>query len=453
LEQNVASARILIADDDKVICTVLGRVVREMGHRADCVHTAADAIAAARDGAYDVALLDLGFPDCDDLSTLKAIREQNPDTDVLMVTASTDDMKTVSEAVGLGAFDYVPKPIRKDDIRIRLTRVLKTRSVARSQKRAVSELASGSEASDIVGRSAVTREIVSRIAEASSYDVPVLISGETGTGKELIARALHYGGPRRDRPFVPINCAALPQELTESELFGHERGAFTGAHATRRGVFDQAEDGTLFLDEVGDMNLGAQASMLQVLECGEYRSIGGKPKTTEARVLLATNQDLDALIRQGRFRRDLYYRVNRIRIHVPPLRKRKEDIDDLVAHFMEHVERKIGKGVHRLDESAAAALRNYSWPGNVRELRNEVERAYIHADGDTISVLDLSSEIVAYHLAGEGDEVDPRSAEDVSRLLDGLKATGWRIGRTAEMLGIHRNTVRRWMARFGLRAP
>ena len=447
----MSAARILIADDDPEICEVLKEIVTGMGHEAETVGTAAGAIAAATEREQDLVLLDLSFPDCSDLSTLRTLRERCPDTDVIMVTAEVDDFDVVAEATRLGAFDYVPKPVRVDDIRIRVTRVMEMRALARDRARAVSQLARGSEFQDIVGESLATRTVVRQATEFAPFDIPVLITGETGTGKELIARALHFCGPRRDRPFVSINCASLPSELTERELFGHEKGAFTGAHASNKGAFEEAEDGTLFLDEIGDMNLQSQAALLHVLETGEYRSVGGRAKRSRARVVLASNQDLEGMIASGGFRKDLFFRINRIRIAVPPLRGRLEDVPVLARHFLEQMDRKVGKGVSSIAAEAHDALGRHDWPGNVRELKNEIERAYIHAHDESIRILDLSPTILAPREDEGQSQVNMASMEELQRLIEALRTTGGNETRAAELLGVHRNTVRNWMRKYSLK--
>jgi DNA-binding NtrC family response regulator len=448
--------KVLIADDDPVIRRALASVLHGMGHEVSQTSTAGETVETAAGGGFDLVLLDIGFPDSSDLGPLKSLRRRAPATDVIMVTAQTDDLGVVAEATALGAFDYVPKPVRDDDIRIRVTRVMQMRALRRAQARMSSELARGSEVDSIVGRSEAIRAIVEQARELAAYDTPVLITGETGTGKELVARALHFSGARRERPFVALNCAALAEGLTESELFGHERGAFTGAHQPRQGAFEEAEDGTLFLDEIGDTGTQAQAALLHVLENGEYRSVGGKTKQTRARVVLASNQDLEALIAEARFRKDLYYRINRLRIRIPPLRERREDVDALARHFLAGLEAKVGKGVAGISQEALAALRGYPWPGNVRELRNEIERAYLHAGGDGLGPLDLSPEVLVSREGDDGEETaDPDSLETIHRLVDALRAGGGSLTRAGEILGVHRNTVRRWMKSCGIygRAP
>ena len=445
---------VLIADDDPIICQVLSRLVGEMGCESTSVGTAAEAVETATSMEYDLVLLDINFPDCHDLSTLAKIKQVAPRTDVIIVTSESGDMNTVAEAVKLGAFDYIPKPVREDDLRIRVTRLTEVRNLSRRSERAISELARGRQFEDIIANSLIIRSLVRQAKELAQYDAPVLIVGETGTGKELIARALHYGGLRRDRPFVVINCAAIPTELTESELFGHEKGAFTGAHATRRGAFEEAEDGTLFLDEIGDMNPLAQASLLHVLERGHYRAVGGREKETRARVVFATNQDLSQLMASGKFRKDLYYRISRIRLNVPVLKERIEDVPLLADYFLQQLDDKVGKGVRSISPDALSILQAYDWPGNVRELKNEIEQGYLRAEGDVLTPVDLSSEILAAGAPVAGlPQLDQKSSDEIRRLVEALKESNGNLSKAAAMLGIHRNTAWRWMKKYALERP
>jgi len=447
----MAHSRILIADDDPDICSVLKEIVEELGHEVVCKYTATEAVNAVVADQFDIVLLDLKFPDCRDFSALREIREKSPDTDVIIVTAEADNLNTVTEAVRLGAFDYVPKPIRDDDIKIRVTRLLQMRELSRSNTFAIGQLAKGSRFEDIVGVSPAITRVVEQTRELAYHDAPVLITGETGTGKELVAKVLHYEGARKLKPFISINCAALPRELTESELFGHEKGSFTGADARRKGAIEEVRDGTLFLDEIGDMNTSAQAVLLRVLDSGEYHSVGGKLKRSLARFVLATNQDLDTLINQGMFRKDLFYRVDRMRVHLPALRDRKEDIPLLARHFLKTNEEKIGKGMHGISDEVMSSLTNYSWPGNVRELRNEIERAYMHARDEMIRPIDLSAEVLATQQPGEDAEViSAGTIEDLHKLVEALRTNAGSITKTAKALGIHRNTVYRWIKKYSL---
>jgi DNA-binding NtrC family response regulator len=447
----VKNMKILVADDDSMIREVLTDVLEDLGHEVAGVGTAGEAIQAVGQQRFDLVLLDLRFPDSDDLQPLAEIRKISPQADVIMVTAETDNLGLVAEAMKLGASDYVPKPIRDDDIRIRVTRVMQMRALRRAHSRAVAQLARGGEVTDIVGQSDPLKLVIQQIQEMAGYEFPVLVTGETGTGKELVARALHFCSLRRDRPFVSINCAALAQGLVESELFGHEKGSFTGASNSRKGAFEEAENGTLFLDEIGDMSPQAQASLLRVLEGGEYRSVGGRMKKTEARIVLASNQDLNQLIEEGEFRKDLFYRINRLKIELPPLRQRRGDVPLLARHFLEQIDAKIGKGLRDISEEALNVLQIYPWPGNVRELRNEMERAYIHCGESMLRVMDFSSEILVGQ--GSGTDGDPVSAEALSeaqRLLDALRVSDGNRSQAARRLGVHRNTIRRWMKKFGM---
>jgi DNA-binding NtrC family response regulator len=446
----LTAARVLIADDDPVICAALEGAVTESGHSATSVRTAAAAVDAVVSDSFDVVLLDLCFPDCSDLSTLREIRRRSPATDVVVVTALTDDLEVVSEAVRLGAFDYLPKPLREFDVRIALTRVLRHRELARSNERLASELARGRETSDIVGESLAVRTLRRQVAEQAAHDMPILVTGETGAGKELVARAIHNGGRRRGRPFVTLNCCALPRELAESLLFGHSKGAFTGAHAEREGAFAEAEEGTLLLDEIGDLGDETQAALLRVLDTGEYRPVGGKTMRSSARLVMATHRDLASLVEGGRFRKDLYYRVDRLRIHVPPLRERREDIGLLTDHFLALLNEELGGSIPGVEPEALACLERYDWPGNVRELRNEVERAYIHCRSGKLGLLDLSAELLAGDDGEGAASVTPKAAEEIDRLREALRSSGGRIAEAARLLGVHRNIVRRWMRRLGV---
>ncbi len=443
--------RILVADDDPIIRDTLLIVLQSMNFQTSSTKNAKETIQAVRNENWDVILLDLKFPDCEDLSTLRTIKEISPATDVLLVTAETDDLQIVSDAIHLGAFDYVPKPVREDDIKIRLTRVIEMRRLYQFRTRAVDELAKGQQFSDIIGVSDEIKLILHQASQLANYDIPVLICGETGTGKELVARALHHGGARRDDFFVALNCAALPQSLIESELFGHEKGSFTGAHNKREGAFAEAENGTLFLDEIGDMDMSVQASLLRVLEQGEYRSVGGVMKKTNARIVFATNQDLMELIQAGQFRKDLYYRINRFQLNLPPLRNRRNDIAHLAKHFLNSMDSKIGKRITGISPEAEAALANYDWPGNIRELRNEIERAYILTNENEIQLLDLSSEIINMSARVESAEVtDSQSLAELQRLIEVFRMSGENISKTAKILGVHRNTVHRWLKKYSL---
>ena len=444
--------RVLIADADRASCDILRGIVEGLGHETSTVHSAAKALLATENHAPDLVLLDPRFPDCTDLTTLEDILSKSPSTDLIVMAAETDGLDTVKQAARLGTFDYALKPIREEDIRIRVALAGERRSIVKSPARTIAEFAEERQDGDIVGESPAIRALVRQVQEIASYDTPVVITGETGTGKELVARSLHFDSSRRKAPFVRINCAALPLELTESELFGHEKGSFTGAQASRKGAFEEAGDGTILLDEIGDMNLQAQAALLHVLEHGEYRSVGGRKKRTRARVIMATNQDVEGLVARGRFRKDLYYRANRARLRIPPLRDRREDIPALADHFLRSIENKMDKGVHGIADDALEALGQYSWPGNVRELRNEIERAHMRAQNSRVGLGDLSPETLAARLEPEDreDKVDDKRFGDIQRLVDALRTTRGNVTRAADLLGVHRNTLHRWLRKYDL---
>ncbi|MBN2713900.1 MAG: sigma-54-dependent Fis family transcriptional regulator, partial [Planctomycetes bacterium] len=413
--------------------------------------TAADTIKLAlSDGNFDLILLDLKFPDCTDLSTLTELRRQIPQTDIIIVTAETDDLALVREAARCGIYDYVPKPIRENDIKIRVTRALEMRALAKTCQRAIDELACGSEIGDIIGQTPAVTYIKQQITQLGDHDLPVLILGETGTGKELIAHALHYSSKRRKSPFVSVNCAAIPQTLIESELFGHERGAFTGAVKSRAGAFSRAEDGTIFLDEIGDMNIEGQSRLLRVLEDGVFDTVGGKTETNRARVILATNHNLERLVEEQKFRKDLFYRIDRLRITTPPLRERGEDIRLLANHFLSKLNAKVGKGITEIPDNIINAMLKYQWPGNIRELRNEIERLYIMATGTELQSTHLSPSVLESTLQDTTEAMSLNSIRELENLLAAINASNGVINETAKILGVHRNTVSRWMKKYGL---
>ncbi len=445
--------QILIADDDGLIRQMLREILDEqLEVTTDVAATAAEAVEKAAATSYDLVLLDIHFPDCNDLTTLQRIRTAAPNTDVIIVTSQVDDLQIVREATRHGIFDYIPKPLRPEDIAIRVTRALEMRCLKHAYEHAIAELSAGWEFDDIIGQSAQMQSILKQAGQISSNDFPVLVIGETGTGKELIARAIHYASPRRHLPFVTINCAAIAPTLLEAELFGHEKGSFTGATTKRSGVFARAGSGSLFLDEIGDIRPEGQAALLRVLEQKEYTPVGGQTQTTDARIILATNQDLDTLVSEGKFRKDLFYRIDRLRINLPPLRQRKDDIPLLARFFLTQIESKIAKGITQIPDAIITALQSYDWPGNVRELRNEIERAYIQSTGHSLQISTLSPQVLVSAAADENEDsnIATESIDELQRLLDALRAADGNVSEAARILNVHRNTVHRWMNKYQL---
>jgi two-component system nitrogen regulation response regulator GlnG len=467
----MAEATILIADDDQAIRTVLTQALGRQGYRVRAAGSAAMLWRWVSDGEGDLVITDVVLPDENGLDLVPRIRKQRPELRIIVMSAQ-NTLLTAVKATQRGAFEYLPKPFDLNELVSVVNRALTqpTASDARAEKHedADSEL-------PLIGRSPAMQEIYRTLARLVGTDLTVMIAGESGTGKELVARALHDFGKRRGGPFVAINMAAIPRELIESELFGHERGAFTGATQRHVGRFEQAEGGTLFLDEIGDMPLEAQTRLLRVLQEGEYTLVGGRtPIHTDVRIIAATHRDLRQLIRQGLFREDLYYRLNVVPIRLPPLRERTEDIPLLARHFLTLVAAE-GLPPKRLDESATARLKEYRWPGNVRELENLVRRLAALYSQELIGLDVIEAELAETTPAATASE--PAMGESLSGSVerhlrdyfnahrDGLppsglydrvlreferpllsltlSATRGNQIRAAQLLGLNRNTLRK----------
>src|SRR6516165_6396167 len=376
------SIKLLLVDDDDDLRDDLIHLFRKQGHEVTAAVSGEDALNKAAHARFDVALLDLHLPGISGIDVLTKLKEQQPELEALMLTAHSS-IETAVEAMHHGAYDYLTKPFRTADLEIHVQKAFEKVQLQRRERQWLQQLSYESPRYRLVGSSPAMRKVVALIEKVAVTDATVLVRGASGTGKELVARALHSNSPRRTRPLVTINCAALQENLLESELFGHEKGAFTGAVAAKPGLVEVAEGGTLFIDEVGEMAPGLQAKLLRVLEDGHYRRVGGTQElNADVRVVAATNRDLAEEIRNGRFREDLYYRLNVVSIYLPPLRERRGDIPELVEHFL--TTRQIGPLRSRVDADAMKALVAYPWPGNVRELANVLERAQILAEGHVI---------------------------------------------------------------------
>ncbi len=384
-----ASRRILVADDEDTIRQSLADVLAEAGYR---VVTAADgrqAVDALQEHEIDVALVDVRMPELDGLQVLAHAAEHSPKTQVIIITAF-GGVDAAVEAMRMGARDYVTKPFNFDDILMRIERVLNMRRLADENVLLRSELASQYRFEGIVGPSAALKEVLEMVRKLADTRTSILITGESGTGKELIARAIHYGGITAEGRFVALNCAALPETLVESELFGYKRGAFTGPAKDKRGLFEVADNGTIFLDEIATMPLSVQPKLLRAIEGHGFLPVGGtEPVHVNARVLCATNRDLKAEVEAGRFRDDLYYRLNVVELRIPPIRERREDIPPLVEHYLDVFGRELNKPNAEVSPEAMAAMEAYDWPGNVRELKNVIERGLLFADAGVIGLQDL----------------------------------------------------------------
>ena len=452
----MAGEHILIVDDEPAIQSALRGVFEDEGYRVTAVGSGAEAIGVAADEAPDVAFLDIWMPGLDGLETLAEIKRVRPEMAVVMISGHAT-IETAVKATRLGAYDFIEKPLSLEKTLVTVTRALE-------HTRLESENATLREKLDvrwqIIGESAAIRVLREQIAMAAPTNGRVLVHGENGSGKELAARAVHALSARCDHAFVEVNCAAIPEELIESELFGHEKGAFTGAHARRRGRFELADGGTIFLDEIGDMSLKTQAKVLRALEEQSFLRVGGKDTVrVDVRVIAASNRDLQALIREGRFREDLFYRLSVIPIEVPPLRARTEDVLLLVDHFIRVFSAENGKRIKTLSGEALAYFLAYEWPGNVRELRNMVERLVIRAPRDVIEAEDLPAPLRPKEGPGEAAATRERTLREArdhferAYILAELRVNEWNVTRTAERLGIERSHLYRKIKAYGITAP
>jgi two-component system nitrogen regulation response regulator NtrX len=452
----MAGEHILIVDDERAIRAALRGVLEDEGYRVSDVGSGTEALACVQDEAPDLVFLDIWMPGMDGLEVLAEIKRLRPETAVVMISGH-GTIETAVKATKLGAYDFIEKPLSLEKTLLAATRALEHSRLERENRALREELERGHE---IVGQSPIMEELRAQIAIAAPTNGRVLIHGENGSGKELVARAIHALSARADGPFVEVNCAAIPEDLIESELFGHERGAFTGAVARRRGKFELAHGGTLFLDEVGDMSLKTQAKVLRVLEEQAFERVGGKDTIrVDVRVIAASNQNLSDLIAQGRFREDLYYRLNVIPIEVPPLRTRKEDIPLLVEHFITLFSGANAKRPKTVSVEALAYFLAYDWPGNVRELRNMVERLVIMTPRDIIGPEDLPPPLRPREVATVEDTQrertlkEAREAFERAYILSQLRAHDWNMTRTAEKLGIERSHLYRKLKAYGISPP
>jgi len=445
--------RILVVDDDRETCRFMDELLRGADRHIELAHTPDEALALAERGGFDLVVSDINLnAELSGLDLLRAFKRADPRLEILLISGF-GTLETAIEAVRAGAFDYVSKPFDIVEVKETVERALKRRAQPAAAP-AVREAVEAVPADGLIGRSRGMLAVYKQIAHAAGSDAPVLITGETGTGKELIARALHHHSRRAARPFVPVNCGALTEGLLESELFGHVRGSFTGALGDKKGVFEQADGGSIFLDEIGETSAAVQVRLLRVLEQGEVRPVGAsRVLTVNVRVVAATNRDLERAVREGSFRQDLYYRLNVIRIAVPPLRDRREDIPLLAAHVLRDVATRGGP-LRRLAPEALAALMSYAWPGNVRELENVLERLALGATGDMLESEDLPAvfrerppatlEEPLFDGLPSLEQMEKRYLAHVLETLRGNRT------RAAEVLGIDRRTLYRMMERFGM---
>jgi len=444
--------RILVVDDEPAQRELVGGFLRKHGFDVVEAGGGSEAVARFKREAFDLVLTDQRMPDLSGLEVLEAVRSTSPETAVVIMTAY-GTIGTAVSAVKAGAADYLTKPLNLDDLLHRVHRVRERQRLVAENRELREALAERHRVEGIIGDSGRMQEVLSLVRRVAPSDATVLIRGESGTGKELIARALHYASPRAAGPLVKVNCAALAESLLEAELFGHEKGAFTGAVASRKGRFELADGGSIFLDEIGDLPPHLQVKLLRVLQEREFERVGSsRPIKVDVRLLAATHRNLEALVREGRFREDLYYRINVVTIVLPPLRERREDLPPLIEHFLRAFAGKNGKTVRGLTREAREALLRYDYPGNIRELENLMERAVVLTRDDVIGVEDLPLTLeTPAPGAGEGagliaavEGLERRMIRDALAKADGTQT------RAAELLGISERVLRYKLKKYGL---
>ncbi|MBX7255882.1 MAG: sigma-54 dependent transcriptional regulator [Candidatus Hydrogenedentes bacterium] len=438
-------SRILIAEDDETQRHILVDILTVSGYAVMGVASAKEALASLRDETYNVLLTDLRMPEMDGVELLRQAKRIRPDIDVVVMTAYAT-VKTAVTAMKEGASDYLAKPFDKDELLVVIERTLE-RSNLRRENTQLRELVAGAASmGNIIGESPAMQRVFNVVHRVVPLNTTVLILGESGTGKELVARHIHFAGPRKSKPFAVVNCAAIPDTLVESELFGHEKGAFTGADTSRQGKFETANGGTLFLDEIGDMRLESQAKLLRVLQDGVVERVGSSTqRKVDVRVIAATNRDLKKHVESGDFREDLYFRLDVMTVPLPPLRDRMQDLPLLIRHFREKIGARIGKTCPSVGPDALDAMRRYRWPGNIRELENTLEQVFILCDRDTVHVDDLPEKL-RHRQPETGAFVLPAGGiilEDLEQdfIRQALARSGGSIKDAAELLGLSYKTL------------
>jgi two-component system, NtrC family, response regulator AtoC len=456
-------SRVLVVDDEANLRKVLSAMLRKEGYEVAMAENGEVAQAEFEKNGADVVITDMVMPKLGGLDLLKAVHSTRPEVPVIIITAH-GTVDSAVEAIKMGAFDYITKPFEQAEIQAVVAKAARTQEA--NQAHVPPE---GKARSSITGESSQVQELFKIIDKVADSPSTVLITGESGTGKELVATALHDGSSRKDKPLIKINCAAIPKDLMESELFGYERGAFTGAVTSKPGRFELADAGTLFLDEIGEVPIEMQVKLLRVLQESEFERVGGiKTTRVDVRVIAATNRDLLAEVEAGRFRKDLYYRLNVVPIHLPPLRDRRADVPALVRHFIEKYNKRLNKKIEGIADEALVTLQAYPWPGNIRELENLMERVILFADGPRIEAHDLPAPVRGgvggtslptpespMHEIGETplkEILKARQAEiEKAFIVQALGKTEGNVTRAAKLLGISRKSLQTKMKEFGLR--
>jgi two-component system response regulator HydG len=445
--------RILVVDDELIVRESLIGWLKKSGYDVDPASSGTEALKRLKEKDYDLVFLDIKMPDMSGIDVLKSLKELYPHTLVVMITAY-GSVETAVEAMKLGASDYLMKPFEPEHLVLLVEKLLQQKKLIDENIFLKEQVSKRTRYQELIGAAACMQKLFEMIDEVAAVDSPVLIQGETGTGKELIAKAIHAKSSRRFGPFIAINCGAFPEGLLETELFGHEAGAFTGAIKARKGRLEIAHGGTLFLDEIGEIPLKMQVDLLRVLEEKRFQRVGGREYIpVDFRFISATHKDLEEEIRQGRFRKDFFFRINVIEIRVPPLRERKEDIPLLAQHFLQKFRRETNKPVTTISRDALNLLTSYDWPGNVRELENAVERAVVLAKSRVLTKDDFAF-LLRQKLVHDVSE-EPKSLEEVERrhIEKILNETDWNISKAAKILGVNRTTLHAKIKKYQLSPP
>lgn len=462
----MSKAKILIVDDEEIVLKSCRKILEKGGHQVSTALSGQEAFDLLEKESFDIVITDMKMPGIDGIEVLKRVREKYPDIVVIMITGYSTVQSAV-QAMKLGAFDYIPKPFTPDEVLIVVEKALEKKSLIHENIYLRKELEAKYGFDNIIGNSTRMQDVYKLIRKVAPTDSTVLIRGESGTGKELIARAIHFNSPRKKRPFVPVDCGVLAQELLESELFGHVKGSFTGAIVTKPGLFEIADGGSIFLDEIGDINPNIQSKLLRVIQEKEFTPVGGvKPKKADLRFIVATNKDLEKLVEERQFREDLFYRLNVVSITIPLLKERKDDIPLLAYHFLKKYTKEMNKNIKSISVDAMNMLIAYSWPGNVRQLENVIERAIVMAEGDTITTDHLPFAVRSE--IAHPDTPIPKSSDELkeikkklressvesiekSFILDALTRNDWNITRSAKDVGMQRPNFQVLMKKYNIR--
>ena len=454
----MSNFHILLIDDEPAQITSIKSFLKRRDYTVSSANSGPDGINIVKDGNIDLVFTDYRMPEMSGLEVVRSIKEINPELPVVVITAFSD-IKDAVQVMKEGAFDYLSKPIQLDELEILVKRAQERNDLISENKLLKEQLIGKFKFDSIVTKSPKMDKILSITGRVAKSNSTVLVRGETGTGKELIAQALHFGSDRQNKPLITVNCAALSENLLESELFGHEKGSFTGASSQRIGRFEQANGGTLFIDEIGDISLQTQVKLLRALQFGEFERIGGtKTIKVDVRVITATNRNLEELIKNGQFRQDLYYRINVIAINLPALRERKEDIPLLIKHFIEKYSKENGKNVTDISKEAFNQLMHYHFPGNIRELENIIESAIVMARGEIITINDFTPDVLS---SSESTALNPHNfqnsydekleAFESTMINDALELKGGNQSQAAKVLGITERHLRSRMQKYNIK--